>query len=308
MKKILIFNHKAKACGVHQYGLRTANILKKSTKYDFIYCEADAISEFWNFVNSHNPDGIIYNFYGGTLSWLNGQLVSSLPRIKHYSFHHEGSLRHDFHLNYHIDIDSTAVEHDNIFSIPRPLIEGFEKNNKSNDIPVIGSFGFPAFHKRFREIVKLANDQFDEAIIHLHTPMAFFRDHSRNILDEILAGCRQEVKKGGIQLISSTNFLSDEEILQFLGSNDINVFLYDDMNGCGLSSVIDFALSANKPIAIRKSDMFRHINKTIPSICVEDVSLPQIINYQEDSMQQYRDKWSNANLIKKMEDILDETL
>lgn len=45
-KRVLFINHKQKQCGVYQYGLRTANILKKSLNYDIFYCEFENKEEF----------------------------------------------------------------------------------------------------------------------------------------------------------------------------------------------------------------------------------------------------------------------
>lgn len=308
MNNILIFNHKAKNCGVYQYGLRVANILKNSTKYNFIHCEIENENEFLDLVNFYKPKGIIYNFYGGTSPWLKSDLVIRFPQITHYCFHHEGNLPEHLKLDYYIIIDSIFNDNNKCFSIPRPLYENINVVYPEITTPIISSFGFPSFHKGFKKITKIVNEQFDEAIIKLHIPVAFFRDRTRNILDEILPECYNEIKKSGIKLIISNDFLKDNEILQFLASSSLNIFLYDDMLGCGLSSVIDFALSVNVPIAIRKSDMFRHIYNTTPYICIENRSLSEIISSGTEPLQQYRDKWSNNNLIKKCEFILDSTI
>jgi hypothetical protein len=97
--------------------------------------------------------------------------------------------------------------------------------------------------------------------------------------------------------------LSDDRLLSFLSQSDVNVFLYHETGNIGLSSVIDYALSVPVPIAVNKTSMFRHIAK--PEICVEDSTLPQIIANGSGVLDEYRQKWSNANLVLKYESIID---
>lgn len=305
---ILITNHKAKECGVYQYGYHLSNILKKSINYNFIHCEIDNEQEYLQLVSLHNPIAIFYNFYGGTSPWINSNLLSKLPHITHYGLHHEGAEPNHLGFDHVINIDPTFIDNDRSFSIPRPLFENTNIIPSPPTTITVNSFGFPSHHKGFHKIVKIINDQFDEATINLHMPVAFFRNRTKNILDEIVPECYSEIKKNGIKLMINHDFMSDESILQFLSSSSLNMFLYDDMNGCGISSVIDYALSVSVPIAIRKSYMFRHIVNTSPSICIEDRSIIDIIESGPAPLQQYRDKWSNINLIKKCEYILSKTI
>jgi hypothetical protein len=115
------------------------------------------------------------------------------------------------------------------------------------------------------------------------------------------------MKKSNIKLEITTDFLDDDGLLNFLASSTINVFLYDHMPERGLSSVIDYALSVKKPLAISKSHMFRHILAASPSICYEDRTLSEIISSDSDPLQQFRDKWSPSNFIKRYETIINNT-
>lgn len=42
MDNIIFLNHKENQCGVYQYGKRSANILKNSINYNFIYVEVES--------------------------------------------------------------------------------------------------------------------------------------------------------------------------------------------------------------------------------------------------------------------------
>lgn len=308
MQSILFFNHKERACGVYQYGYRSGKILQKSEIYNFIYVEVETEVEFINAVNIHNPIGIIYNYHPATMPWLGYNGINRYPSIKHYGLYHEGSVPSLQQFNYILFVDSTHIDTDKSFSIPRPLLTSNFPSTK-NEIPVISSFGFGFEHKGFEKIVKLVNEQFDEAIIRLHISFSFYADRDGTRAAAVAARCRNEMKKSNIQLQITNNFLTDEDMLKFLSESTVNTFLYDEITGivCGLSSVIDYALSVNTPLAISKSNMFRHVRDSVPSICVEDRLITEIISSSLEIVQPYKEKWSNENFIKKYEHIINIT-
>lgn len=305
MKKVLFINSVNIACGVQSYGQRVSNILKKSNQYDFIYIEMNSMEQYYLSVNLLKPVAIIYNYHPLPMAWFEG---CKIPNIKHFVVWHEGSEHTNLTPDYWLYPDCTIEDIGNKFGIPRPLIEHVELTYPKNNIPVISSFGFGFGVKGMGRVVKTVNDQFDEAIIRLHMPFAYYGDRDESSREKIYPGCQTEVKKPGIKLEITNNFLSDEELLQFLANSDLNIFLYDDMPGRGLSSVIDYALSVHRPIAISRNHMMRHIYNTEPSICYEDRSLQDIIGSGSQALQQYRDKWSNEHLIKKVEQILNQTI
>ena len=302
---ILFLNHKQKQCGVYQYGLRTFNILSKSTKYKFLYAEVENEDEYYAVLRQISFQGVIYNYHNLTMAWLGRRHLN--PNIKHYGLHHEGSKPTHIGFNYFLHIDSTFADKDNEYALPRPL---FENKNWSKEgfphIPIVSSFGFGFGHKGFGSVVKMANDQFDEAIVRLHIPRAYYGDRNGEATAGVVPGCMAEVKKPGIKLEITHDFLDDQQLLHFLSESDVNVFLYHETHNTGLSSVIDYALSVPVPIAVNKTSMFRHI--ALPEICVENKTLPEIINQGSGVLDVFRDAWSNANFIRRYEDILDKTL
>lgn len=308
MDNVLLINQKERQCGVYQYGFRTGKILKKSTVYNFLYCEIDghahppdSEAELMNLAAQYRPKAIIYNYHPSTMAWLGRDLMNRLPGIVHYGMHHEGSESGLF--DYYIYLDSTFSDTDRRFSVPRPLLEDVSLTYQSNPVPIISSFGFGFGNKGFGMVVKTVNDQFDKAIVRLHISRAFYGDRNGESSAGVFPGCRAEAKKPGIELVITDNFLSDEEVLAFMASSTLNAFFYDEMAPSrGLSSVIDYALSVKVPIAISTCCMFRHI--TSPSICYTNRSLPEIIAAGSEPLQQYRNLWSNANLIRKYEQIV----
>jgi hypothetical protein len=105
----------------------------------------------------------------------------------------------------------------------------------------------------------------------------------------------------GIELEVNHNFMGHEEVLHFLRGSDINVFLYDKHETRSLSSTIDYALSVKKPIAISNSVMFKHIQSATPSICVDDLTLPEIIANGITPLEPFYEQHSNKKLLEKYE-------
>src|SRR5258708_9101882 len=236
-QNVIFLNHKERQCGVYQYGKRSAAILKKSNLYNFIYIEVSSEQEFWELAAPYNPIAIIYNFHPLTMPWLGHHSIIRFPSTIHYGLHHEGSEHGQIKFDYYLIVDSTFIDTDMRLSVPRPLFENISFNYCENKIPIISSFGFGFGNKGFGRVVKTVNDQFDEAIIRLHIPRAFYGDRNGEASAGVFPGCYNEIKKEKIKLEITTNFLNDEDLLKFLASSTINMFLYDEMLGRGLSSV-----------------------------------------------------------------------
>ena len=304
MSNVLFLNHKKQQCGIYQYGYRTARALERSTAYRFAYCEAESKDEFLAIARPLNPIAIFYNYHGSTMPWLDKSCLDAFPAAKHLGLHHESDRYVTF--DYTVLVDSTAGDSNNSFSVPRPLFETVEGGPKG-PVPVVGSFGFAADNKGFARVVRLVNDQFDEAVIRLHIPRSYYGDRDGQVSSRLFPLFHQEVKKANIKLEITSGFLSDEALLSFLAANSINAFLYEDSSGRGLSSVIDYALSVKVPLAITRSCMFRHIYDTTPSICIENRPLIDIMRSGSEPLQCYRNEWSPKRLVEKYETIVKAT-
>lgn len=307
MKTILFINRKEPVCGIYQYGIRVYKIISNSQKYRFIYCEVGSQQEYENYVNVYEPSALIYNYVSfGVMKWLTEDLMRNYPHIKHLKLCHEDETI----LLFEAFINDVWEIHYPVYWTARPIFENLNFEYKHNEIPIIGSFGFAFTNKNFDKICKIVNEEFEEAIIRIHTP-SIMNDiwgvnerlaHVKNL-------CEKQITKPGIKLEITGGFLTNEELLKFLSENTINVFLYDTNDkGRGLSSVIDYAISVKRPIAISTAFMFRHISDTQPSICVEDSTLKQIIQNGPEVLDKYRESWKHENLIKDYENILYQTL
>ena len=100
----------------------------------------------------------------------------------------------------------------------------------------------------------------------------------------------------------SHDFFSNTDILKFLKSNTMNIFLYDTMYGRGISSTIDYAISVKKPLGISDSYMFRHIYSD--EICLYKNSINDCMKNSTNYLAKYLDEYSNNNIINKFQQIL----
>jgi len=328
MSNILFINSVQKNCGVHDYGERTFRILENSVPYNFIYKEPNNLEEYNALKEGIKPEAVIHNYHPLTMAWL--PPFEPTSTVRNFMLHHEGTelnLKPDYWLY----VDSLHSETGNKFAIPRPLLEGikeiiecdtYEGNGKfirhrivgnevnltpkKNIIPVISSFGFGFGNKNYGLITKMVNEQFDEAILRLHIPRAYYGDRSGEATAGVLPGIQNEMKNPNIKLEITHDFLPDIKLLYWLSESSLNVFLYEQMEGRGLSSVIDYALSVDVPIAINDSAMFRHIQNPISNVA--NNSLKDIIAAGTDHLKVYKQKWSNDNFLRKYESILNETL
>jgi hypothetical protein len=289
MAKIKFISRNTLSCGVADYGRRLNDILKKS-KHKIDFEEVDAFTK-----SLDGYDLALYNYHVSTLPLLLGKIM---PNIPHVAIHHEGGVR--FEADAVIDVDCTKDG----YTMLRPLFEGIEFKKVVNEVPVIGSFGFGFSNKGFPKIAQLVKDQFEVAKIRVNIPFATFGDQSGSMAMGEVAKMREILSGTGIELDATHEFYSHETMLQILSESDINIFPYDQLENRSLSSTIDFALSAGKPIGITNSHMFRHIYKE--SIDVDKTPIRQII--EAGALTDLAQVHSNENLVNRFDSIIDEIL
>ena len=311
---VLFLTHKEKVCGVYQYGYRLFKALEKCENIKYIYREIISCEQYEKIVQEYQYDGIIYNFHTSTMGWLNKDNIQR--RGKNIVISHECPC--DF-ADILITVDASSEESGNICNIPRPLfnvdlcvLNSESENSVAREfigvgqetkkiVPIIGSFGFGFANKGFDKIVQIVNEQYSRAIIKIVMP-GYFGDSNSHMAKSIGDYCRSFNKKEGIKVMIIHDFLDDIDILKFLRSNTINLFLYDYMHGRGNSSVIDYALSVCRPIGISNSYMFKHIYSE--SIDVNKVGISNCIGNSLNYLKQFNKRWSHENLAAKFYTIL----
>jgi hypothetical protein len=334
-KKILYVSHKKAQCGIYVFGKSITDVLQQSKRYQFVRVECSSLNEFHEAISEYTPAGIIYNYSPVVLPWVVTHVASKLYKnniasitIPQIGIIHEitqqvadsavnyknnffvsGAYRLSNSLfDYYITPDPTLLLRNPIVYKTGRLIPPYQNNFPIPSKPVIGSFGFGTPKKGFENIVKLVQDEFDEATIRFNIPAADFGCDKQGVhAREIAQRCKSFITKPGIRLIVTHEFMDDKGMLDFLAQNTVNVFLYehDAMSGKGLSSAVDNAMAVQRPVAISNGVMFKHLFDVTPSICVTKNSLKTIIQNGFAPLQKHFDEWNAENLIWEYERILD---
>lgn len=253
---VLLLSQLGYQCGVSDYGDRLYNALKKSTKINFTYSdklELDGI------------DAVLYNYHNATLPHITDSYLSDKRHIRHIALHHEGGI---------LFTPDKIIE---VQDLPRP-VNDYTFNQVINKLPTIGSFGFGFYNKNYYKIAELVKHQYTKAKIRVNIPFAYYGDADGSNAKSEVQKMRDVLKDTDIELEVNHDYLSNLDLVKFLNENDINIFLFNEMAGRGLSSSIDYALEAKKPIGISHSYMFRHLSGVSSSIFVDEVSISKIID------------------------------
>ena len=312
--KVLFLNNTHKQCGVYQYGSRLYDILQQSLsslEIEYIYKEMENYHEYLQILQEYTDvECLIYNYHHSTIPWLNHHTIQR--RVKNIGIIHESSGEI---FDIVIQIDLSFPENGNHFSIPRPMFENIDFSQEilsptrkefiykyqDMNIPIFGSFGFGFQFKGFDKVIQMVNEQYDEAIIKFVIPVAY-HDSNHNRIHEINQCCYDIPRKPGIQLVISNEFFTNIELLQFLHSNTMNIFLYDTLSDRSISSTIDYALSVKKPLGISDSHMFRNIYDD--SICLYKTPIATIMENSVEYCRSFLEKYSNENMCVKFRNIL----
>jgi len=312
---ILFISNTSSRCGVNQYGKRLFEILSKMEDISFVYFEVNEYKDYLNVIKNNYYDAILYNYHNGPMRWLNKDNIQK--KTKNIGLQHDSPP--DPYENVLFDIvlrlDVTLIEDINKYNITRPIYENVNEliekcylsdnikefiEYKEDNVPIFGSFGFAGYIKNYEKIVEIINQQYDRAIIKIIMPK--LEAISDEVLTDINIGCNYKNVKPGIKLMITSEFIDNYALLKFLGSNTLNIFLYDKVPYAGLSSVIDYALSVNRPIAVSDSNMYRHIYSD--DICIYKRSVDYIINNSKEYLDYYRKLHSNENLREKIKNII----
>lgn len=269
--KMLMISRKAKQCGVSDYGKRLYAILQKY--FDIDYREVNGIED----CKAEGYNIVLWNYHYATLPFVTNDTLQK--GVKHFAIFHEAAL------NFTPDkVIDTSI---------RPLFE-VEFPEVINPVPVIGSFGFGFPDKNFSRIAEMVKEQFTEAVIRLNIPFAEYGDRDGFLARREADKVRGILAGTNIQLVVNHDYLSQTDLLTFLNGNDINLFMYAQSHGRGLSSAIDYALSVKKPIGVSDSEMFRHLPESL-----RNTDIKWLIENSVNELQGVYKTHSNRNLVNK---------
>lgn len=168
----------------------------------------------------------------------------------------------------YIALDPTVAATSKIFPFPRPLEgEPYKGPPKVSQIPIIGSFGFGTPGKGFELLVEAVNREFSQAVIRINVPRGTYTTstdciHGREYEKHIASLCKK-IAKPGIEVEFTHDFMSEEQLIVWCASNDLNCFMYTRRQP-GLSATTDQAIISGRPLLTISNDTFRHIHRYIP--------------------------------------------
>lgn len=282
MIKVLFISRKSERCGVADYGKRVYDIIKRSCVLDVTFREVEHIND----CSYTGYDVLLINYHHATVPFLSSEYLRC---IRTATIYHEGPM--------HIHSDTV------LFTEIRPLFDGMPSTGTCNLVPTIGSFGFGFPDKNFPRVASLVKEQFDKAVLRLNIPFAEFGDTDGALARSEVDKVKSVLAGSNIDLQVSHEYLPQSNLLHWLRGNDLNLFLYNPSHGRGLSSAIDYALSARRPIGVSSSEMFRHLPS---NICVDNIGLPKLIELGIEPLMPLYEQHSNANLIAYYEKVITE--
>lgn len=309
MKRILFVNHQEEKCGVFQFGdIIGKALLDYSKECYWAYARTTSSELYWDELERKSYDAVIFNYHPGASSlayWVvEKTTVPTFGIVHEESWFDSDSFLKKFD---HLIVPDPTCRRDDVFITNRTIPDFVPIGLKTNDEKLtIGSFGFGFGGKGYEKIIDQVQFEFDEAIIRLHIPFAAFGDASGHNAKYIVDDCKNRLVKPNIQLETSHGFLDQDDMIDWLSENTVNCFFYDTYPGRGISSAIDFALAAKRPIAISNSNMFRHIPLSTP-IRIEDHSLTEIIKNGITPLEPFY-QWTERNTVTEYETIMKKVL
>ena len=309
---VLFVSYKEERCGVYQWGKNILEAIGKSEKYQFHYVEVLNLEELDSYVAKSECEAILYNYHPQTLTFLNPSMPRRYKQINIALMHEmtqaEADSMPDRFFQYYVMGDPTLIENNPAVFKTGRLILPYTNTKKAPDVVTIGTFGFSVGSKGYQRLVDVVQDEFDEAVIRVHIPSNGIIDADGAAANRHFEECNRRIRKPGIRVQPSHEFLDRDAMLDFLAGNTINAFLYDYLKVAGISSSPDHALAVKRPMVITRSIMFRHLQSVQPPITIEDSSLKEIIRNGFEPLVHLYDLWNEDNLRLEYENILDRTL
>lgn len=310
MKKVLYVSQKLDInCGIGLIGERYGKALSNSKDIEYIVLYSNNVEEIRSYASC--IDAAIYNYHQITTPHLS-KLFPGKPEI---IIHHDctQSIIDNYsrskivNFDYVIAPNPTLKSNNGVFCINRLLPDISTNEYIEKDIPVIGFQGFVIPHKGLDRIVDIVESEFDSSVINLRVPLSYFntRDRDGSMTMAVINRCKQSVRKN-TEIIFSTEMVSTDEIINIMSQNTLNIYPSHDMSHVhmGLSSSLDYALAAKRPIAVSNASQLRLLHGLTPSICLGESSLKEIISNGYKPYEHLLQLGSADNFISEVNNIL----
>lgn len=308
MPSVVFVNPDKAECGVFQLGVVLHGILQESRSNPYFLMPMADLDAIKNLVHQMPCDAVIWNWHPLIDSYLKDGPPKDWP-CKHILLKHEPTPNEDAYDRV-IFADPTAEDYDNVRHIGRPLPTWTQKDSipRNNGIINVGLHGFTGAQATIMLQSGFHNFDFKNTSFRLHLPFSAYADPDGKIAVETADLFRKLIEVYGGTVEVRHDFMTMDELIEWLSHNDINCYVREKIPWHGVSSALDAALACGKPIAINRCEAFRHFWNCTPSICLEDRSLQDIIASGDAPLKPLREKWSRDNILKQVEGIIDEVL
>lgn len=307
MKNVALVSGPIRNCGIHTYASCVYEIVKSSTKYKFYFFEVNSAEEMLSLVQQHQVSAVIYNWHPAIMPWCTGAFTKTITEfdqflISGHELYQEGETFDN--IKCYLTIDPTLPETANSWPGVRPITyyPGIEYRPQ-NGVLKIGTSGFGQQKKGFGRLVDILNEQFktEPVELNVHFSVGHFVDPTGNAAKHSVYESAHRLNKN-IKLNVTHQFFEKQELIQWLNSNDINVYCYDYYHGPGVSSSIDKALAAQKPMGVNDSNYFKHVRKD--QIDIYKTPIRDIVKQGIEPLKEYYDQWNPTTFLDQYENML----
>jgi len=307
-------------CALDNSGTLYGNAMALSEIYDVKQCYASSGKEMIELYKKYNPKVVFYFYCERTSPWMKetswkkevpcknvvmdvDTRINTIQNFKPSTFYNfDAMVGLDSTFSVDSEMNTYKVNHLRPDAEPLPYIE--------QKIPKIGFHGSPTYNKGIIELVDFVNFEFDKAEINFHCPIDLPNSgHSATELMHNLNYVKSRIYKSNIKFNLTTDIVSYDEVVRRLSQNTINCYFNSDSDYTVHASSIHTALSARRPIAIRKSRAHIAYLDLNPSICIEDtLSLKKIIANGFEPLEKLYNDFSPFSVCKDFEKIIQKLL
>jgi SAM-dependent methyltransferase len=293
---IAFITNPAVQCGASQLGMDIVNALREHSRHAITAYPVGNRADFDAvFEAVAESDLAFYNYHPGTIGFLKREDIRRTGKpavglLHEFDYRNVHAVHADI-FRYRIAPDpSLAGRMPGLWSVPR-IVPQVRVEEPKNELFTIGTFGFATPGKNYDEIIAFAARHWDRARVRLHLPNSFYCDADGSLARQVCERCRA-MTDGRIELQFSGDYLTADGLIAFLSGNDLNLFFYDTQRGRGISSVTDFAVAAERPLALSDSVMFRHIRAFAPELFLGASSIERILKNGTQACRRLKALWT----------------
>lgn len=275
MKKTLFINadRSKPHCAVFQAGKIYADAMKLCKELDLTYVE---VGDGDSAPDIEGYEVVIFNYQHVTSQIIPPAFFSYCPIAIGFLYEarqepaasplHFGDLLAGQVFDVLISPDPTLQSTSKVWGLPRVIKRHQASNGVRYDSEVwVSTFGFPSPWKANDEVVRMMNDEFEDAVFRINIAPASHQEGT-GLQDMTIqfANDLVMIAKPGIKIRFTQHYMEDEDLVSWLAQSDVNVFLSRPERGVetggALLASADMAISAQRPLLVSNNIEARHLS------------------------------------------------